>query len=150
MARRTFSKSRLTRHVFGPVDSAIPIDERNISRSAVRRSVSDMAGPTPARLGSLVTLRNGRFCRTGSLGIALNDAVNRGVAPLRDIPSLRFGGIEFRTKHKLARAIILRGVTDALSDVIPAETNRTLFRSDTSQCNVNTDALRRLRDSLND
>jgi hypothetical protein len=56
---------------------------------------------------------------------------------LVDFPSLRGGRIELGTIPKLARAQILGDFADALPDAIPAETNRSSFRSDTSQSNMN-------------
>jgi hypothetical protein len=37
------------------------MDSRTISRSAVRRSISDVLGPSPARLGSLLTVKKEDF-----------------------------------------------------------------------------------------
>ena len=105
------------------------MDSRNISRSAVRRSISDALGPTPARLGSFLIVRKGGLNGFGSVSISLDDAVKRCATMLVYLATLRIGGIEFGQIPQLAGAQVLRDVADTLPNEVPAETKRPTFRS---------------------
>jgi hypothetical protein len=92
------------RQLFGPADSANPIDASTISLSAVRRSISDVLGPSPARLKSLLTEKKRNSAASAPLSIPLDYAVKRRVTMLMYLATLLIGGVQFRPIPKLAGA----------------------------------------------
>ncbi len=65
---------------------------RNINRSAVRRSVREIVGPNPPRLGSLVTVKNGDSVFPVSASRWMMRSIE--VCGAENIATLRFGGIK--------------------------------------------------------
>lgn len=138
---------RLTRHVFGPAGSANPIEERNISLSAHRRSVSEIVGPPGSAL-VFGDCEESRVGITAATGVTVDDPVQRGVTELLNLPALRFGGVELRTEPKLPRTVILSDMADALADVVAGQPDWLARACNSSQRNMNVWMLRiEMRDS---
>ena len=104
MARRTFSKSRRTRQLFGLDGLGQPHRFKN--HQPLCRTPFRKRHPW-TQSGSARVLRH---CEewgvrlSGIVGIALDSAIKRCVAVLVDFPSLRVGRIELRAIPKLASA----------------------------------------------